>query len=74
MDTWPICPKCRAKADRIVELWTATIEWGIGEQYFNSGQLNPGDPFKVEAHCKVCNKTWTVRGVVQAQPEWFKGE
>ncbi len=27
--------------------------------------LSEGDPYQVQAHCCRCNKTWTLRGVLQ---------
>lgn len=69
---YPKCPKCGSQNVELIEIWTATISWGPEEPYFNQGNLNPGDPVKVEGHCINCKHRWKIRGVVQVQPDWFE--
>lgn len=69
---YPKCPKCRSQNVELIEIWDATISWIPNDPYFNDGNLNPGDPQKVEARCLNCNHTWRIRKITQVQPEWFE--
>lgn len=69
---YPKCPKCKTQNVELIEVWDATISWSPCEPYFNNGNLNPGDPKKVEGHCLNCDHKWTIRKVPQVQPEWFE--
>lgn len=62
------CPKCKSIDLELVEVWNgATVSWQqtngqIDRAY---GNLEPGDPCKVEGRCKKCQHEWTVRGASQ---------
>ncbi len=62
------CPKCKSNNLDIIELWkNATISWDCrnGVIEINNGNLEPGNPHKVEGRCYDCGKHWTIRGVRQ---------
>lgn len=61
------CPKCRAKNLVLTELWhNHAIEFEYENGAITSrGSLSEGDPYKVDAWCKSCDHTWTLRGVTQ---------
>ena len=72
--TWPRCPKCKSQNVELIEIWDAAISWLPDNPYFNNGDLNPGDPIRVEGHCLDCEHKWRIRGIVQVRKEWFKNE
>lgn len=62
------CPKCKSVHLIITEVWkNHTIEFdqdsGIVDR--ENGNLDAGYPYKVEARCKWCGFTWTIRGARQ---------
>jgi hypothetical protein len=63
------CPKCKSKNLQLIELWTHSITWDQTEEAggltSTEGDLNPGDPYRVDALCKQCNYAWRLRGVTQ---------
>lgn len=62
------CPKCKSNSLTVVEVWNgATITWEQSNGQIDRayGNLEPGDPCKVEARCKKCEHKWTVRAATQ---------
>jgi len=68
---YPHCPKCKTQEVELIEIWTATISWIPDDAYYNQSALTPGDSFKVIGNCLKCNHKWTLRNVIQVNPEWF---
>lgn len=61
------CPKCKSNSLTLVEVWkNHTINWVQENGFFerNDGILEPGEPYKVEAHCD-CGHRWTLRNILQ---------
>jgi hypothetical protein len=62
----PRCPKCGQMPTCYVELWmNHTIHFsvdvnGIPEE---TGNLEPGDPYAVDAECGGCGKRWRLKGI-----------
>jgi predicted nucleic-acid-binding Zn-ribbon protein len=62
------CPKCKSANINLIEVWSgATITWEVADGKFdrNYGNLESGDPYKVEAKCSNCGHQWRVRGAIQ---------
>lgn len=62
-----VCPKCKSTDLTLTELWK---NHSIQFQYRNGkiiykGNLEPGDPYKVEAFCNDCNHEWRLKKVTQ---------
>jgi hypothetical protein len=69
---WPKCPKCHSQNVEVDELWkNHSISWMPGDKQ-NEGNLEPGNPFKVEGFCWDCKHNWTFKGIIQIKPEWFE--
>lgn len=61
------CPKCKSVNLTLIELWrNNSIEWEQTDGKFNrrDGNIEPGDPYKVEAKCE-CGHRWSIRGALQ---------
>lgn len=61
------CPKCKSVDLYLIEVWKGhTIEFNQeGKMLDRNGNVNPGDPYKVDGHCKKCNHRWTIRNAIQ---------
>lgn len=68
MNTGLQCPKCKSKELIVNEVWKGhSVQW---EQHngvidIKSGNLESGDPYKVQCVCKKCEHRWTARGITQ---------
>ena len=71
INNYPRCPKCKSQEVELIEIWDATIVWSPGNPYDRKGDLECGDPKKVEGHCLSCEHRWTFRGIIQVNPDWF---
>lgn len=61
------CPKCKSINLELIEIWSAhTITWQQVEGKLNlkEGNLEAGDPYKVEASC-MCGHKWKIRKALQ---------
>jgi hypothetical protein len=71
---WPRCPKCNSQKVEVVELWKShSVAWGPGDAD-NEGNLDPGDPYRVEGKCQGCGHKWKFRGIIQVDRDWWKEE
>ncbi len=64
------CPKCKGKNLELIEVWEGhTITWQVedGQINRNEGNIEPGDPWKVEGHCEDCDHRWTFRKTLQIE-------
>lgn len=62
------CPKCGSVDLTLIEVWKGhEITWEQREGKFNmkEGNLEPGNPYKVECKCSDCSHHWTVRKAIQ---------
>jgi len=61
------CPKCKCKDLILKEVWNGhyiTFDYNEG-MIVGKGNLEVGNPYKVEAFCNNCNHEWTLKGVTQ---------
>lgn len=62
------CPKCKSNYLLLIEVWDGhEITWAQEDGKFDryDGNLEAGDPYKVEAICKQCQHHWTIRKASQ---------
>jgi hypothetical protein len=62
------CPRCKSGNLSLIEVWEGhTITWEQIDGKFDreDGALEPGDAYKVNAHCSECNHTWRIRKALQ---------
>lgn len=63
------CPKCKNKEILLIEIWKGhEITWQANADGFfdrMDGNLESGDPFRVEARCSKCDHQWKVRNASQ---------
>ena len=61
------CPKCKKSELVLSELWmnhSVRFIYDNGEIIVD-GNLEPGDPYRVEAFCENCGHSWKLRNVTQ---------
>lgn len=59
---------CGSTYLNLIEVWEgSTITWEQNKGLFDrdEGNLEYGNPYKVEARCLKCDKQWTIRGAMQ---------
>lgn len=62
-----VCPKCKSSDLTLTELWknhSVQFYYKNGE-IVGKGNLEPGDPYKVEAFCNDCSHEWRLKGITQ---------
>ena len=68
VETTVKCPKCKSTDLLLIEIWSGhTITWEQKQNVIdrNDGNLESGDPYKVQAICSQCSHSWKVRGALQ---------
>lgn len=69
---WPRCPRCRSRNVKIIELWSGqAMTWEPDSAIDDGAAGDTGDPYKVQGECLVCGHTWTLRGIIQIDPQWW---
>lgn len=62
------CPKCQSNNLLLIEVWKDhEITWEQKDGIFDrrDGNIEPGDPYKVEAECRNCGHKWRIRKALQ---------
>lgn len=63
------CPKCGSTSLDFIELWeNHTVDFSQNNEdriVYPEFNMNPGNPYGVEAICCRCNHQWRLRGVIQ---------
>lgn len=61
------CPKCKSRDIWVNEMWKDhSITWMcVDGNFISDGNMEPGNPYKVEGGCSKCLHKWTFRGARQ---------
>lgn len=62
-----ICPKCKSTELTLTELWkNHSVQFYYKDGNISGkGNLECGEPYKVEAFCNNCHHEWRLKGIVQ---------
>ena len=62
-----VCPRCRKADLTLTELWRGhSVQFSYKDgKIVGKGNLEVGDPYKVEAFCNDCNHEWRLKRVTQ---------